>query len=1069
MKHEIKFGSILPWFNLLVLWSLSLFLSFWLLGTSQAAAQVTLSTASLSKSGELKVAGQSSGSLVDLYDINGRRLWSGKGGAFSVTLPADQLASKPCQIRAESSGTEAIKAVAGAPTGCSSVPSCSIQSPVAGAVFKVNTGLSFKAIVKGKPASLPFTYEWDFAGGAMTRATGQATSFGTVQTKASFVRNDSTYRVRLVVIDALGRRCEDAVNIAVGKPPAGLPGKVSEQPRAKFGSELSGLRDDVVVMPYEEWSFQNLSDMRLVPNGYGSFPPIANSVRAYAFRKDRLPVFLDDSSVDLRYSAGSNPADPVGSDSINSTSRNWPVSARMAEAQLKKTDMWEIPTRPDAEKDKDYFACSWAMTGYWSAYGCNAAQGRPEPDEGYYKISADDKGNPVQDPNTRLDHGAYMPGKNNPYVANNPQPFSRFEITETARVAGGMDKPANWFEANLLPYTDVDDQGRVNPYSVIRVEAVDKATKKVVARTDGVVTSSRDFHCRECHAKGQVAANPKAPYTKAAFASSAWGQWAVSAAKNPALAADYVPRYLVEDNQKPEKPEFFEVSDFGGDPDNIHDQEYAAALNYSSLHQYYDVISFLNDMLYANDKFWLTDEEKHNPKNIKKDTPRPCYGCHATALAFEPFKNSWWDEDGFRVDNPVYAPNYSIAMHRWHGEMQWNKDKTDIVRDDRGAHIRWDWKTKGANNSTKTGSLFPVFDDQGNQLPMEENCLKCHAGHREAQYRDRMHTAGVTCYDCHGDMLAVGEAFPKNYPQHPEKLGSTERDDYRVPWFDQPDCGSCHTGNGNTGKDGKNGFFSAGVMKRAFDDKDNSATPRKINRNSGDSIRFTAAPLENYKASIPTDFYSDLDKSNGEFLTTKVDTLVDSALFRMGKDRHGNVACAACHGAAHSVWPNADPSSNDNLTALQLQGHTGTIHECNVCHTADAFKKKGDLDGGQYSGDTRSGVLGGPHNMHPINDPYWWNKDGIGAKGGWHNDFAKMPGRNGEDQCAACHGDDHLGTRLSKTPVDRDLIDEKGKPVKVLAGTPIGCNLCHTVEKSCTASPAGRLCGSGANAQAGSR
>ncbi|WP_255556540.1 hypothetical protein [Methylococcus sp. Mc7] len=204
----------------------------------------------------------------------------------------------------------------------------------------------------------------------------------------------------------------------------------------------------------------------------------------------------------------------------------------------------------------------------------------------------------------------------------------------------------------------------------------------------------------------------------------------------------------------------------------------------------------------------------------------------------------------------------------------------------------------------------------------------------------------------------------------------------------------------------------------------------------------------------------------------QVPVKIVSRLYRAGKDSHGNVACGACHGPAHGVWPNRDPSSNDNVTALQLQGHTGTILECNVCHTADSFAKKEDLDGGQYSGDAKAGILGGPHDMHPVNDPYWWkgaqgdgaNSDGT-TYGGWHNDYAKLPGMKGEDQCAACHGNDHKGTRLSKTPVDR-VFDFRGfnakklkkagfksKVVKVAAGTPIGCDTCHSLETSFKGSP----------------
>jgi hypothetical protein len=640
-----------------------------------------------------------------------------------------------------------------------------------------------------------------------------------------------------------------------------------------------------------------------------------------------------------------------------------------------------------------------------------------------------------------------MPGKSKPYAINKAQAFSQYQ------------PDGQTFAANFLPVTDVDDKGRVNPYPLWRVEAVDKKTQKVVAKTDAVTSTSKDFHCAGCHEKGKIAANPNAPHTKEAFNSSAYGKFAEGFRPTPK-------------DKVLSKPKFFSVADFKGKENSLFDKEYAAALNYSSIHQFYDKIPFLDEMLNI-------DRALDDTGKVAKDTPKPCYGCHATAIAFTPFNNPWWDEEGFKVDDPIYAPSYSISMHRFHGELQYNDTKTDIVRDSTGKFVRWDWKTKGSNNSDK--SLFPIFDKNGKQLPMEQNCLQCHSGHREQLYRDRMFTAGVTCFDCHGDMLAVGQAFPKNYPANKAKLGSVERDDYRVPWFDEPDCGSCHVGNANIGADKKNGFFSAGVKKQAFDTADLSATTRVASKEDPDSQRFTAAPLENYKAKFETSFYYAIDPKTEELKEKIVDTKVDAPLFREGKDRHGNVACAACHGAAHSVWENRDPKANDNVTALQLQGHTGTVLECNVCHTADSFKNEADLDGGQYSGDATAGILGGPHNTHPINDPYWW-KDAQTASdvnvgdgktyGGWHNNYAQKAGAKGEDQCAACHGNDHKGTRLSKTPVDRTFdfsrfdfarlqkAGFKEKVIKVPAGTAIGCDTCHSIKTSCINSPAGSECGS---------
>jgi hypothetical protein len=54
------------------------------------------------------------------------------------------------------------------------------------------------------------------------------------------------------------------------------------------------------------------------------------------------------------------------------------------------------------------------------------------------------------------------------------------------------------------------------------------------------------------------------------------------------------------------------------------------------------------------------------------------------------------------------------------------------------------------------------------------------------------------------------------------------------------------------------------------------------------------------------------------------------ALFRQSVG-HGGVTCLACHGSPHAVTPSVFPV--DNLQAINIQGHSGPISECVVCHT----------------------------------------------------------------------------------------------------------------------------------------
>jgi hypothetical protein len=45
---------------------------------------------------------------------------------------------------------------------------------------------------------------------------------------------------------------------------------------------------------------------------------------------------------------------------------------------------------------------------------------------------------------------------------------------------------------------------------------------------------------------------------------------------------------------------------------------------------------------------------------------------------------------------------------------------------------------------------------------------------------------------------------------------------------------------------------------------------------------------------------------------------------------HGGVACSACHGSPHVIFPSREP--RDNANTIALQGFAGTLSDCRVCH-----------------------------------------------------------------------------------------------------------------------------------------
>ena len=233
---------------------------------------------------------------------------------------------------------------------------------------------------------------------------------------------------------------------------------------------------------------------------------------------------------------------------------------------------------------------------------------------------------------------------------------------------------------------------------------------------------------------------------------------------------------------------------------------------------------------------------------------------------------------------------------------------------------------------------------------VEETCYQCHPGKITKCLRGAMGGAGIECKDCHGSMLAVGN-------------------DSRKPWVDEPRCESCHTGDAMS-------HLGNGIrLSQAWDGDADVATPRiAVNK------RFAENNNVLYRNSLG----------------------------------HGDVACEGCHGSTHAIWPNALASANDNLAAIQLQGHSGSITECSACHTSLPL------------------TLNGPHGMHNVNSTDW-NLE--------HEDFYE----DKPNACRACHGANLEGTVLSRTATDRDYLrdDDGDRTIRLAKGMPVSCGLCH--------------------------
>lgn len=973
-----------------------------------------------SVSNTLKVSGTSKASKVNLFDAVADQ-WLAEqvpvGGKYNFTV--NNLPTTPCSVRVEADGTSTLAKLAKVPACLKGdqPPVCKIVTPSSDKQINFGETVSFLGSATD-PEKSALYYEWDFGGGAAVRPTELAAN--DIKFAA---RNNTTYKVSFTATDLSGRRCTDRITVTVGTPPT-TPAKVPEQALSKNGVDS----EEYVVLPYTPFSmeFHDLSYFGM-PQMY----PI-NWLNAVVLKKGSVggdkPGFMNTAGqIKLQLSAASNPYDPVGNDSINSTSQNYPLGTVLLSSAVQKSD-WFDPCVYNGEKDRNGvltvkgkpvqpFGYSTPFTMASCIFGV-VNQFKPDVANTWSAVDIKpDEGHPVYDSDFWFDttlgyykraSGIAMPGISKPYVVNEPQPFNDF------------DSQRSVFEANGLAMFPTDDKGRHNPYPLMRVEAVSGG--KAVASADAVVAISTEFNCADCHTKGKIAADQTIyDKLKQDVENS-------SATVNPGLVK-YKPK--LEKIPKFVTPEEVDAA-HKNDRAVI---EQAASINMAELHDF----TYGFARAFNNPVPWVGEEGLFIIDDYNKGISATACGsyCHRS----DPKVNQNWGPMTVGADQIGFGtacPEYANSLHNTHGRMlgKLNADFTgSIERDDVSKSF------KMADLTKKLDPLHPLLLEAKDSGTPDASCLFCHQGKQDKYQRDVMTAAGVNCIDCHGDIAVVagGTAMASRAAGEnpPDNNGSKSfehlvRHNYRDSL---PSCASCHTGVGDEPVLRRSYDMTTGTFKNLAAKTERFAenlTPKLADGVLDDNSSKLVEVAQNGQSCPPGTFSDGL---------TPGKHVCERGLFKLSLDKHGLMPCASCHGPAHAIWPNPDPYANDNVTAMQLQGHTGTVLECSACHTADAFKA-GVVDGLRYG----TGILAGPHGMHPVNDPYWQN-----SEGGFHKEWAKKPGLEGEDQCAACHGKDHKGTRLSKTPVDRIFTTgktKKFKKVTVKAGTQIGCDLCHRLEQS---------------------
>ena len=381
-------------------------------------------------------------------------------------------------------------------------------------------------------------------------------------------------------------------------------------------------------------------------------------------------------------------------------------------------------------------------------------------------------------------------------------------------------------------------------------------------------------------------------------------------------------------------------------------------------------------------------DQKHGTM-LEGATPVVCQTCHYTpALDLAQVGPLGPENDPINANGRDQAKNKSMSnvMHSHHATV------------------------KDENGNTLFPSMPPPVDKNGNlRNPiaaneiLQQTCYQCHPGRRTDCLRGAMASGGMLCQDCHGDMQQVGDDFSRNVSAGNPGAFELADDFYtnpetpRVPWANEPGCGSCHTGD---------------VMDNMYGDTGTIGSP-------DDNIRLMQTWLIGDAKATP------IVPSNKRFAEDTVPATGNPQLYRVSTGHEG-VLCESCHGATHAIFPNANPNANDNVASMQLQGHAGLISKCSACHTGDLGNN-----------------LDGPHGMHPVGSA------GVDFADGGHDSLAE----DNPDACRACHGRNGEGTVLSTMHTDRILdCDEAtafcpdGNSQLFPEGYQVTCTDCHDNE-----------------------
>ncbi len=867
-----------------------------------------------------------------------------------------------------------------APTNLSAAPASTTQVNLAWTASTDNRGVTGYRVERCTGASCT-----SFAQIATTTTTSYTNTGLTAAT---------SYRYRVRATDAAGN-LSGYSNIASAATPPNISINSTSQDSTTPVTAAVPEQSKVINPQYSVLAINDLGmhcgdlDTRIA-----SILPPFQVLLAQVIQKGAEPT-LNPAGVSLYYSAASNPSDPILSQGL--------FEGRKSNGTTYKTNFWDAVAR--GAYDPFYPGGLGITPLATGAFPTTDDIGLPVPNVENLYIGPDGQVKSGDESLTAVQHA--MPGIANPYRANSPQLVEERYADKPFFVNfpfGYVANDVNWFEGAGIPFAAFDDFGRQNAYPLVRVQARN-ASGTVLSTVDTVLPISGEASCVNCHAAAiDVPSSPN------------------KGVANTRLSNASLPVETSLSDPDAAMPDAVSI-------------EYASDINVLRLHDLKHGAKYVStacDNVPAGENCLTTAAapctlNSANPngtascltnKALVQQRPVVCQVCHYTpALDLAqvgPKAGAPGSEANGR--NQIAHQSNSRVMHNHHGTLG--------TAGFPGLFPQIPPPNQDANGA--------IINQSARLTALEDSCYQCHPGKNVKCLRGAMFNGDMLCSDCHGSMIQVGADFsgpvidvasgnpvPGSQPVSPTNPGNfkltglgnfynPKANQPRVPWANEPGCGSCHTGDATS-----NLANTTGVIKNIRDVYGNLDNIRLLQAWKTGDIKATPIVPGNKKFSeplVPASFNGFANPGAG-----------NPKLYRVSTG-HGGVMCEGCHGATHAEWPNANPNANDNLTAKQLQSHTGVIIECTTCHGTEMNSQN---------------TLDGPHGMHPVGSSTTF------AEGGHEH---LVSGNN----CVVCHGpnatesgrNQNVGTVLSVAKAARDFTGlEGGGPVA--KGQPVGCATCH--------------------------